>query len=141
MAPDLTLPSTGTGDVKLSDFRAKKSVVLAFVIKAFTGSSTQELQTYQAVLQKFEDGGCQVLGIGTDDLDTMKRWAAEMKLTFPLLSDADGKVAQAYGVLMETHKLAFRTTFVIGLDGRLLDVERGGAASDPAAAIAACSRH
>ena len=37
MAPDLTLPSTAGGEVKLSDFRGKKGVVLAFVIKAFTG--------------------------------------------------------------------------------------------------------
>ena len=37
MAPELTLPSTAGGDVKLSDLRGKKGVVLAFVIKAFTG--------------------------------------------------------------------------------------------------------
>jgi hypothetical protein len=37
MAPDLTLPSTAGGEVRLSDFRGKQGVVLAFVIKAFTG--------------------------------------------------------------------------------------------------------
>ena len=131
MAPELTLPSTTGGDVKLSDLRGKKGVVLAFVIKAFTGSSTQEMQAYQAGIQKFEESGYQVFGIGTDDLDSLKRWAAELKLTFPLLSDSDGKGAQAYGVLMETHKLAFRTTFVIDRDGRIQYVERGGAAIDP----------
>jgi len=141
MAPDLTLPSTATGDVKLSDFRGKKSVVLAFVIKAFTGSSTQEVQAYQAGIQKFEESGCQVFGIATDDLDTLKRWAAELKLTFPLLSDSDGKAAQAYGVLMETHKLAFRTTFLIDRDGRIQYLERGGAAIDPAGALTACAQH
>ena len=141
VAPDLTLPSTAGGDVKLSDLRGKKGVVLAFVIKAFTGSSTQEMQAYQAGIQKFEESGYQVFGIGTDDLDSLKRWAAELKLTFPLLSDSDGKGAQAYGVLMETHKLAFRTTFVIDRDGRIQYVERGGAAIDPNGAITACSQH
>ncbi len=36
-APDFTLPSTTGKDIHLSDFRGKKNVVLAFVIKAFTG--------------------------------------------------------------------------------------------------------
>lgn len=141
LAPDLTLPSTAGGDVKLSDLRGKKSVVLAFVIKAFTGGCTKEMQGYQAGIQKFEDAGYQVFGISTDDLDTLKRWAAELKLTFPLLSDADGKVAQAYGVLMDTHKLAFRTTFVIDRDGKIEYIETGGTAIDPTGAVTACSRH
>ena len=37
MAPDFTLPSTAGGQVKLSDFRGKKNVVLAFFPAAFTG--------------------------------------------------------------------------------------------------------
>lgn len=37
MAPDFTLPSTTGKDIRLSDFRGKKNVVLAFVVKAFTG--------------------------------------------------------------------------------------------------------
>ena len=140
MAPDLTLPSTAGGQVRLSDLRGQKGLVLAFVIKAFAGACTREMQAYQASVQKFEESGYQVFGIGTDDLDTQKVWAAELKLTFPLLSDADGKAAQAYGVLMETRKLAFRTTFVIGRDGRIQYIERGGSAIDPSGAAAAAAR-
>lgn len=36
-APDFTLPSTTGGSISLSDFRGKKNVVIAFVVKAFTG--------------------------------------------------------------------------------------------------------
>jgi len=141
LAPDLTLPSTAGGDVKLSDLRGKKSVVLAFVIKAFTGGCTKEMEGYQAGIQKFEAAGYQVFGISTDDLDTLKKWAAELKLTFPLLSDSDGKVAKDYGVLMDTHKLAFRTTFVIDREGKIEYIETGGTAIDPSGAVTVCSRH
>ena len=141
LAPDLTLPSTAAGDVKLSDLRGKKSVVLAFVIKAFTGGCTKEMEGYQAGIQKFEAAGYQVFGISTDDLDTLKKWAAELKLTFPLLSDSDGKVAKDYGVLMDTHKLAFRTTFVIDREGKIEYIETGGTAIDPSGAVTVCSRH
>jgi len=141
MAPDLTLPSTAAGEVKLSDFRGKKGVVLAFVIRAFSGACTREMQGYQASLQKFDQGGYAVFAISTDDMDTLKHWAAEMRLSFPLLSDADGKAARAYGVLMESHKLAFRTTFVIDREGRIQYIERGGTAIDPNGAVTACSRH
>jgi thioredoxin-dependent peroxiredoxin len=99
------------------------------------------MQGYQAGIQKFEDAGYQVYGVSTDDLDTLKRWAAELKLTFPLLSDADGKVAKDYGVLMDTHKLAFRTTFVIDREGKIEYIETGGTAIDPSGAVTACSRH
>ena len=37
MAPDFTLPDTDNKPVKLSDFRGKKVVVLAFFVAAFTG--------------------------------------------------------------------------------------------------------
>jgi peroxiredoxin len=63
-----------------------------------------------------------------------------LKLSFPLLSDADGKVAERYGVLMDTHKLAYRTTFVIDREGRIHYIERGGTAIDPTGAVTACSR-
>jgi peroxiredoxin Q/BCP len=55
------------------------------------------MQGYQAGIQKFRDAGDEVLGISMDDEKTLKAWAQELKLTFPLLSDAAGKVTEAYG--------------------------------------------
>ena len=60
MAPDFTLPSTAGQPVKLSDFRGKKNVVLAFYPAAFTGGCTKEMQAYQFNLSKFEGADTQV---------------------------------------------------------------------------------
>src|SRR5690349_10600030 len=66
-APDFTLPSTAGGQVKLSDFKGKKNVVLAFYPAAFTGGCTKEMQAYQLNLSKFEGADTQVFGVSTDN--------------------------------------------------------------------------
>jgi peroxiredoxin len=98
------------------------------------------MQGYQAGIQKFRAGGNQVLGISTDNLDTLKSWAAELKLDYPLLSDGTGRVAEAYGVLMPGRKLALRTTFVIDREGKIRSIEQGNTAIDVTGAQNACSR-
>lgn len=79
-----------------------------------------------------------MLGVSTDDLATQKRFAESLKLPFPLLADADGAVAKAYGVHGATG-LAQRVTFVIARDGRVAKVIEGKEALDPAPALAACA--
>ena len=74
-----------------------------------------------------------------DDLDTQKRFAQSLNLPFPLLSDANGEAAQAYGVKDGTH--ASRATFVIDADGKVVKVLEGQEAFDPAAAADACPLH
>lgn len=81
-----------------------------------------------------------MLAISTDNLPTLKHWADELKLSYPLLSDFMRKVSAAYGVLNESRGVANRTTFVIDKEGRIQHIEQGAAALDPAGAIRACSR-
>jgi len=78
--------------------------------------------------------------ISTDDLDTLKRWAQELKVTYPMLSDGTGGVAEAYGVMMPGHKLAMRTTFVIDKSGAIRNIQQGNEAIDTSGALAACER-
>lgn len=79
-----------------------------------------------------------MVGISTDDVETQKRFKAEMKLPFPLLSDKDGKVASKYGGTVAVLGLANRTTFVLAGDGTIQEIVSGNAAIDPGGAIAAC---
>jgi len=83
-------------------------------------------------------GGAQVLGVSMDDLETQTKFAESLKTPFPLLADADGAVARAYGVAKGTH--AERVTFVIGKDGKVVATFEGAEALDPSGALAACKR-
>jgi peroxiredoxin len=82
----------------------------------------------------------QVFGISTDNLPTLRHWAEEQKLTYPLLSDFMRKVSEEYGVLVPSLGMAYRTTFVIDQQGRIQRIEQGNNAIDPTGAETACRR-
>ncbi|MGB8344353.1 MAG: redoxin domain-containing protein, partial [Ktedonobacteraceae bacterium] len=54
-APDFTLKTADKQDWRLSDFRGKKNVVLAFVPFAFSGVCSAQLPSYEAELERFKD--------------------------------------------------------------------------------------
>ncbi len=141
LAPEFTLPSTTGTPVKLSDFRGKKNVVLAFYPAAFTGGCTKEMQAYQLNLSNFEGTDTQVFGISTDNTPSQKRFAEDLKVVFPMLSDfANRKVSTDYGVLIPERGIANRTTFVIDKEGRIQHIEEGSDAIDVTGAANVCSR-
>ncbi len=82
--------------------------------------------------------GAQVVGISTDDVATQKRFKDENQLPFPLLADADGKVAKQYGGTVILIGFANRATFVVGQDGVVKEIVTGNDAISPAGSIAAC---
>ena len=83
----------------------------------------------------------QVIGISTDNVPSLKHWADEhLKLTFPLASDFQRKVAASYGVLIPERGFANRTTFVVDTDGKIAHIDEGAAALDPTGAETACKR-
>ena len=140
-APDFDLPSTKGGRVKLSDFRGKSPLVLAFFPAAFTGGCTKEMLAYQASLAKFQGVTAQVFGISGDNTPSQSEFAKQLKLEFPLLSDfASREVMAAYGVLMPGRGIANRATFVVDKDGKIIHIEEGSAAIDVTGAETACSR-
>jgi peroxiredoxin Q/BCP len=58
-----------------------------------------------------------------DDIDTNTRFAESLDADFPILSDGDKTVAEAYGVLMPEHGLPNRWTFYIGPEGKILAID------------------
>ena len=80
------------------------------------------------------------MGISVDASPSNKKFAEEMSLTYPLLSDFNRKVSKDYGVLDEERNLARRATFVVDKGGIIRHIEEGKTAIDPSGAHTACSR-
>lgn len=81
-----------------------------------------------------------MLAISTDFVATLSHWSKELGAEYPLLSDHDRKISEQYGVLNAAVGIANRTTFVIGMDGKIEMIEEGNSAVDPFKADEACSR-
>jgi peroxiredoxin len=67
-----------------------------------------------------------------------KRYAEDIKVTFPLLSDWKRKTVKDYGIYSEETGYASRSTFVIDIDGKIQHIESGRTAIDPTGAYQAC---
>jgi peroxiredoxin len=144
-APDFTLLANDWKPVKLSDFRGKKTVVLAFYVLAFTGGWTKELQAYQADMAKLEASDTIVLGISIDSPAANAAFAKQIGVTFPLLSDMNHKVLTEYGILKpydvkgDKYEWAQRTTIVVDKEGKIQHVEQGDSAVNPNSAVSVCT--
>ena len=62
--------------------------------------------------------------ISVDDVDTNRKFAEHTEADFPILSDPAKGVATAYGVVTPERQLAFRWTFYIGADGKILYIDK-----------------
>jgi peroxiredoxin len=99
-APDFELPEAFGGTVRLSDVLTRGSALLAFYPSDFGVMCAVELKMLQSLLPRFEELHTTVLGISTNSVVTHSAWKEHMKFTFPLLSDFNGQVSDALGVLL-----------------------------------------
>src|ERR1044071_6281650 len=123
-APLFSLPDADGKDVSLADYRGRK-VVVYFSPAASTPGCTKQACDFRDSLSSLSAAGFAVLGISPDAPAKLARFAERDGLTFPLLSDPERKVLQAYGAYGE--KMLYgkktvgviRSTFVVGEDGRV----------------------
>ena len=116
VAPDFELPASGGHVIKLSDYRSKKHVLLAFYPFAFSPVCSLQLPGLQENLGKFKRLNAEVLGISVDSKHSSAAFAEHLHLEFPLLSDFEKKATKAYGVLREGG-FAERALFMIDKNG------------------------
>ena len=118
-APDFTLKNQFGEEVTLSSFRGSKNVVLVFYPMAFTGICTSELCEIRDRSVDFVNDDVQILGISCDTTASLKAFAEQEGLQYPLLSDfwPHGEVSQAYGSFFPDRGFSLRGTFVIDKQG------------------------
>ncbi|ARQ71001.1 peroxiredoxin [Streptomyces marincola] len=118
-APDFQLRNQHGQTVSLADHRGEKNVVLLFYPFAFTGVCTGELCALRDELPTFVNDDVQLLAVSCDSPFTLRVFAEQEGLDYPLLSDfwPHGEAARAYGVFDEEKGCAVRGTFVIDKEG------------------------
>ncbi len=99
------------------------------------------MKSFQENLSKLEASDTQVLGVSMDSPFSNKAWAEKIGVTFPLLSDWGGDVTKKYGLFNQQYKAPRRATFLIGKDGKVLEVQMDKQAIDTHNVVDACQRH
>ncbi len=125
-APDFKLTDQNGNDISLKDFRGRK-VLIYFYPRANTPGCTTQSCSVEESRPDFETLNTEVIGISPDTVDKQKKFADKYNLNFPLLSDTDHSVAEAFGVWGEkrmygkTYMGIIRSSFLIDEKGIVID--------------------
>ena len=107
---------------KLADALEKNVVLLYFYPKDNTPGCTVEACSLRDRMSDLQKDGVIVVGVSFDDAASHKKFIADHHLNFLLLTDTDGKIADAFGARMPGKNMARRISFLIGKNGRILHV-------------------
>jgi peroxiredoxin Q/BCP len=121
-APDFSLPASFGRSVSLAAM-AGKPVVLYFYPRADTPGCTKEAQAFQEALPELAGIGAGVIGVSKDAMRPIEKFAEKYGLTFPLASDPEGKVVEAYGAWVEKSMYGKR---YMGIDRSTVLIDREG---------------
>ncbi len=124
MAPDFTLPTSDGSDLTLSSLRGRKVILYAYPAAMTPGCTTQACD-FRDSIASLKGAGYQVIGISPDKPAKLAQFVERDAITFPLVSNPDKDVLEAYGAYGEkqlygkTVTGVIRSTFVIGEDGKI----------------------
>ena len=124
-APEFALPDQNGRTVTLDDLRSStdKGVIVYFYPKACTPGCTKEACDFRDSLEALKAAGYAVVGISPDPESAQAKFSDRHDLPFPLLSDVDHAVMEAWGVWGEKKNYGkvytgvIRSTVVVGPDG------------------------
>src|SRR5581483_3615534 len=116
-APDFELDSTKGGKLKLSSLKGK-NVLINFYVLDFSPTRIKDLQASGSdSYDKFKAENTEVVGISANAPFAQKAFADFAKINYPLLSDRDGKILNAYGVFDPERRVAKRSYVIIDKEG------------------------
>jgi len=121
-APAFTLSDQTGRQVSLSDF-AGRNLIIFFYPAAMTPGCTKEACDFRDSLARLQQAGYDVVGISPDKPEKLAKFVDKESLTYPLLSDSDRAVMDAYGAYGEKTLYGkkvtgvIRSTIVVGPDG------------------------
>lgn len=129
-APDFEMKGSDGKTYKLSDFKGKKTVVVAWFPKAFTGGCTKECISFRANGEAIREYNVAYFTASCDTVEDNTSFAKQVEADYPILSDPDRKVAKAYGLLAPGKNNASRWTYVIGENGKIKHIDKMVKAAD-----------
>jgi len=122
-APNFELKGSDGKTYRLSDFKGKKPVVIAWFPKAFTGGCTKECKALKEQGDEIRKYDVAYFTASVDDAEQNKKFAESLNVDYPILSDPTKETAKAYGVLNE-RGMANRWTFYIDKNGKIAHIDQ-----------------
>ena len=127
-APALTVETSDGSKINLA--APGQPLVLYFYPKDDTSGCTREAQDFTALAPEFKKAGVKIVGVSRDAMKSHEKFIGKYSLAVPLVSDADGRVSEAFGTWVEKSMYGRkymgmeRATYLIGADGRVLKAWR-----------------
>jgi peroxiredoxin Q/BCP len=127
-APDFDVVSSSGKSLKSSELLGKKNVVLYFYPGDFTPICTKETCGLRDMYADLETKDTEVIGVSVDSNESHEKFAAEYKVPFALVSDANMELAKRYGATSFVRNILGRTarkTYVIDKKGQIAGIFEG----------------
>jgi peroxiredoxin Q/BCP len=127
-APEFDVTASSGKQLKLSDLKGKKNVVLYFYPGDFTPVCTKETCGFRDAYEELSGNDTEVIGVSVDSDDSHKKFAKEHGLPFDLVSDKNKEIAKAYqatSFLRDLLGKTSRVTYVIDKKGEIAGVFEG----------------
>ena len=119
--PEIDLTAEDGSRVGRDDLAGRRTV-LYFYPKDDTPGCTKEACAFRDRMADYGEAGIKVYGVSLDSPESHREFREKYNLNFPLLTDEDGRAAEALGILRDNGEVANRVTFLLAPDGSVARV-------------------